>query len=53
MELEITPEPDPAERRAIEAALAEPLDERLIPPQERSAWRSAGFDETKGAPEQA
>lgn len=39
MELEITPEPSPDERAAIEAAMAEVL---AVPESSRGAWWQAG-----------
>lgn len=44
MELEITPEPSPEEREALERALAS-LEE-AGPADRRSAWGRAGIEET-------
>jgi hypothetical protein len=43
VELEISPEPDPAERRAIAAALP---DRGEPPGAYLTAWRQAGIDES-------
>jgi hypothetical protein len=43
VELEISPEPDEAERRAIAAALS---DRREPPDAYLSAWRQAGINES-------
>lgn len=45
MEVEIRPEPDPAERRAILAGLQKLLAQDGVPSAYRSVWRAAGIRE--------
>jgi hypothetical protein len=45
MEMEIRPEPGPAERQAILAALEELLESDQVPAAYRSAWRAEGIRE--------
>jgi hypothetical protein len=45
MEIEIRPEPGPAERQAILAALEELLAYNPVPAAYRSAWRDEGIRE--------
>ncbi len=49
MELEITPEADPDQREAIEAALERLLADAALPPAYLSAWRQAGIAENVSA----
>jgi hypothetical protein len=44
VEVEIVPEPDPAEREALLEALASLDTESEQPPAYRSAWRQAALD---------
>lgn len=46
MEFELEPEPPPAERRAIIAALERLLPVAAEPPAYRSRWRQAGIAES-------
>jgi hypothetical protein len=52
MEPEIRPEPTPAERAAILAALERLLSDGSRPPVYRSAWREAGIRENLDSPEE-
>lgn len=45
MEMEIRPEPGPAERQAILAALEELLEGDQVPAAYRSVWRAEGIRE--------
>jgi hypothetical protein len=45
MDMEIRPEPGPAERQAILAALEELLANDQVPVAYRSAWRAEGIRE--------
>jgi hypothetical protein len=47
MDVEITPEPTPEERGAIEAALRRLLGGNALPPAYASAWRKAGLREAQ------
>jgi hypothetical protein len=45
MRLEISPEPAPEEREAIEAALRKLIQGRTVPAAYESVWRQAGIRE--------
>jgi hypothetical protein len=45
MDVQITPEPGPEEREAIEAALRRLIGRGSVPAAYRSAWRKAGLQE--------
>ena len=45
MDVEITPDPEPLQRDAIEAALQKLLEARIEPAAYASAWRRAGLEE--------
>jgi hypothetical protein len=45
VELQIEPEPDPAERQAIETAIAQMLENPALPAAYLSGWRRVGIAE--------
>ena len=45
VELQIEPEPEPAEREAIEGAIAQLLESTALPAAYLSGWRRAGIAE--------
>jgi hypothetical protein len=49
--MEISPEPTPSEREALEVALQRLLADDVVPTPYASAWREAGIRENAGADE--